>query len=71
VQGIFINKDEYSIISLLDLASKLAGLALSVYGAIGFCIGYYQQFVVDKSMLKMLYQEHDCSKRSEPPFMLQ
>ena len=70
-QGQFKYKDEYSVVSLLDLAGKGTGIALTLYGVISFFIGHYQQFVVNKSMLKMLYQEHDENQISKEPIILQ
>lgn len=47
----------------------MAGIAISLYGAISFIIGHYQEFVVNKSMLKMLYQEHDENQPFKEPIL--
>ena len=41
----------------MTFVSNASGLILAIYSALSFFISGYQSFIVDKSMMKMLYGE--------------
>ena len=57
-QGQRAEEQVYSLYSFVSFVGNFSGLALSIYKTFELLLGHYQEFVVDKSMLKMLYQEH-------------
>lgn len=57
-QGQRQQQNEFTLYSFVSFVGDFTAVGLSIYGTIAFFLGHYQEFVVDKSMLKMLYKEH-------------